>query len=312
MSESVSRPKSLLAQTKTLLRRNELHARKSLGQHFLVDSAVLSKILETAGLTANDLVMEIGPGIGVLTGELVKSAGWVIAVELDKDLAGLLEQTLLPAQNFSVINRDILDIDPLELIEAESSRTPRLSEIFRAGGEDDTTAGFRPRYKLVANLPYYITQPIIRHFSETGLKPEVMVLMVQKEVAENIAAAPGDLGILAVSVQLYGRPEIISTVPAQSFYPVPKVDSAILKITTYSRPAVQIIGAATFFKVVRAGFCARRKQVANALSQGLRIPRDEVLALMQEAGVSPLKRAEALTLSDWSSLEKVFVEGKKI
>jgi 16S rRNA (adenine1518-N6/adenine1519-N6)-dimethyltransferase len=275
-----------------------MRARKGLGQHFLVNSAVLKTITRGAGLSPRDLVIEIGPGMGVLTRELVTQCGYVIAVELDPRMIELLHPTLSTYQNFSLIQQDILKLEPQDLIEQEKSRFP-------------ATLADPSQYKLVANLPYYITQPIIRHFCEARLKPQVMVIMVQKEVARNIVANPGDLSIMAVSVQFYGRPQIVGSVPASNFYPTPRVDSAILKITFYPGPPVDVTSPKSFFKIVRAGFCAARKQLANSLAQGLDIPKAEVLSLVQKAGIDPQKRAETLSLEDWARLEKIFSEARK-
>ncbi len=249
-------------------------------------------------MSSGDVVLEIGPGLGVLTRELVKHSGYVIAVELDAGLAKLLQENLSDCSNFSLINRNILDLEPQDLINREKDRFP-------ASITDPE------KYKLVANLPYYITQPIIRHFCEARLKPQIMVLMVQKEVARNIVAGPGDMRILAISVQFYGKPEIIDYVPAGNFYPVPKVDSAILKITLYPQPVLEVTSEKNFFRIVRAGFCAVRKQLANSLAQGLDIPRAEVLSLVQKAGVNPQIRPEKLKLEEWARLEKVFAEAGK-
>jgi 16S rRNA (adenine1518-N6/adenine1519-N6)-dimethyltransferase len=291
--------KSLLSSTKDLLQRYNLQARKGLGQHFLVNSGILNNITHAAELSSTDLILEIGPGMGVLTRALVQQAGWVIAIELDTGMAEMLKETLLPATNFSIINEDVLKVEPRDIIQRENAKFPLAISQPQA-------------YKLVANLPYYITQPIIRHFCEARLKPRVMVITVQKEVAQNITAEPGDLSILAISVQYYGKPEIVSYVPARNFYPAPKVDSAILKITMYPEPPLKVTSDKSFFKVVRAGFCARRKQVANSLAQGLDIPKPEVLFLIEKAGVSPQKRPETLTLEEWAHLENIFAEAKKI
>jgi 16S rRNA (adenine1518-N6/adenine1519-N6)-dimethyltransferase len=299
MTEIFSQERSLLSRTKDFLQQYGLKARKGLGQHFLVNSSTLNIITRAADLSSKDLVLEIGPGIGVLTRELVRQAGWVIAIELDTGLATMLQETLLPEKNYSIINADILEIEPLQLVQKEKIKFP-------------TTMIDPLNYKLVANLPYYITQPIIRHFCEAKLKPRTMVIMVQKEVAQNIVARPGDLSLLAISVQYYGRPEIVDYVPARNFYPTPKVDSAVLKITLYPEPPLKVTSDKNFFKVVRAGFCARRKQVANSLAQGLDIPKPEVLSLMEEAGVSPQKRPETLTLEEWAYLEIIFSKAKII
>jgi 16S rRNA (adenine1518-N6/adenine1519-N6)-dimethyltransferase len=298
MTEPAQKTASLLSQTKDLLRQYELRALKRLGQHFLVNSGVLRNILQAAELSPRDVVLEIGPGLGVLTRGLVEQAGYVIAVELDKNMVELLRKDLSKRNNLSLLERDILKVEPLDLIRAEESKFP-------------STVTGPCKYKLVANLPYYITQPVIRHFCEARLKPRMMVIMVQKEVAKNIVARPGEMSLLAVSVQFYGRPQIVDLVPAADFYPAPKVDSAILKIDLYPEPLLPVTAEKSFFRIVRAGFCAARKQVANSLAQGLDLPKDNVLSLMQKAGVSPLKRAEALTLEEWTRLENIFTEAGK-
>jgi 16S rRNA (adenine1518-N6/adenine1519-N6)-dimethyltransferase len=295
MTETIPNTESLLSRTRELLLRYDLHARKSLGQHFLVNSGVLQKIVGAAELSQSDIVLEIGPGMGVLTTELVKRAGWVIAVELDKNLIDLLNESFVSHPNFTLINRDILEVEPLDLLEAQKSTLP-------------SSLASSKKYKLVANLPYYITQPIIRHFCEARLKPTEMVIMVQKEVARNITAKQGEMGILAISVQYYGRAEIVDYIPAANFYPAPKVDSAIVKITLYPAPRLQVTSDASFFRLVRAGFCARRKQMGNSLAQGLALPKAEVMSLMQKAGVSAEKRPETLSLEEWALLENTFAE----
>jgi 16S rRNA (adenine1518-N6/adenine1519-N6)-dimethyltransferase len=291
MSEPAERSQSLLSQTKDLLRQHELRAKKRLGQHFLVNSGILKNIVAASELSSSDLVVEIGPGMGVLTRELVQEAGWVIAVEVDSQMIEMLRQTLEGSGKATIINRDILEIEPQDLIQQErDSFPPAVSD--------------PSQYKLVANLPYYITAPIIRHFCEARLKPQMMVIMVQKEVAKNIVAKPGNMGILAISVQFYGQPQIVSYVPAGNFYPIPKVDSAILKINLYPRPVVRVSSESRFFEVVRAGFCAARKQIANSLAQGLDINKVEVLSLLEKANLRPQRRAEELSLEEWALLER--------
>ena len=298
MAESFFPEKALLSRTRELLQRYELRARKSLGQHFLINSGVLKKITDAGDLSPSDIVIEVGPGPGALTAELIKKAGYVIAVVVDRAMVELLKETFYYADNLSLITADILDTEPMELIQHEKDRFP--AELKTA-----------IRYKLVANLPYYITQPIIRHFCEAAVKPQSLVIMVQKEVAKNIVAQPGDLSIMAISVQFYGKPQIVDYVPSSNFFPAPKVDSAILKIDMYEKPIVDVTSEQNFFRIVKAGFCAARKQVANAISQGLDIPKAEVISLMQTAGVNPQKRAETLTLHEWANLERVFAEGRK-
>lgn len=289
---------SLLTLTRNLLRRYGLKARKGLGQHFLVDEKVLETIVATAELSPDEIVFEIGPGLGVLTRELVVRAGWVVAIELDTSLAENLKQSLASFKNITVINRNILEVDPETLLgELKAELSPSIKD--------------PARYKVVANLPYYIASPVLRHFLEASVKPREMVVMVQKEVAEEIVAKPGDMSLLSIGVQLYGEPQIISYVPADSFYPPPKVDSAILKIRVYSGLPVVIGDTTNFFALVRAGFSASRKQLVNSLAQGLSQPKTEILALLETAGISSQRRAETLTLEEWARLWRVFTRGEK-
>jgi 16S rRNA (adenine1518-N6/adenine1519-N6)-dimethyltransferase len=264
---------SLLTQTRALLRRFDLRARKGLGQHFLIDEEALERIISAAQLSPDDVVMEIGPGLGVLTGELAKRAGWVIAVELDGKLAAILRQTLssfdIPAEAAGPLN-----------------------------------------YKVVANLPYYISSAVLRRFLEAPIKPQSMVVMMQKEVAQEIVAEPGRMSLLSVSVQLYGQPEIVDFVPARGFYPAPEVDSAILKITLYPHPALAV-DRESFFALVRAGFSAARKQLANSLAQGLSLPKAEVSSLLERAEIAPRRRAETLSLEEWARLWQIFTQVEK-
>jgi 16S rRNA (adenine1518-N6/adenine1519-N6)-dimethyltransferase len=286
---------SLLAQTRRQLRRSGLWARKGLGQHFLVDEGVLEAVLDAAALTPTDTVIEVGPGLGVLTGELARRAGWVVAIELDDSLAAVLQKSLAHFDSVIVLNENILGTDPRMLLQQPKPSIP---------------SGLSP-YKVVANLPYYITAPVLRHFLEASVKPELMVVMVQKEVAEAIAAGPGRQSLLGISVQFYGRPVIVSRVPATAFYPPPEVDSAILRIDVYPRPAVDISDEEGFFRLVRAGFTAPRKQVANSLAQGLDIPKSEALVLLEGAGITPRRRAETFTLEEWASLWRAYTgEGR--
>jgi 16S rRNA (adenine1518-N6/adenine1519-N6)-dimethyltransferase len=279
-------PNSLLVQTKRRLRQSGLKARKGLGQHFLVDREVLEVITSAAELSPDDLVVEVGPGLGILTGELARRAGGVIAVELDDRLAALLKKTLASFENVTIVNDDVLNIEPGELLKRQKTG---------------------PAYKVVANLPYYITSPVLRHFLTAAAKPRVMIVMVQKEVAEAIAAGPGDMSILSVSVQFYGKPEIIRRVPAQSFYPAPEVDSALLRIGLYPEPAV-VVDEGGFFELVRAGFSAPRKQIGNSLSQGVGLGKAQVLPLLEKADIDWQRRAETLTLEEWARLWRVFEE----
>ena len=286
---------SLLTQTKRLLRQFDLRARKGLGQHFLIDGEVLKRITSAAELTPADVVIEVGPGLGVLTRELARQTGWVIAIELDNKLAAALKQTLASFNNITIINDDVLRIEPGDLITEQKTRFPQATG-----------------YKVVANLPYYITSPVLRHFLEASAKPQVMIVMVQKEVANAIVAKPGEMSLLSVSVQFYGEPRIIGYVPAQCFYPAPKVDSAILRIDPYPQPTVAVADEGGFFDLVRAGFTAPRKQIVNSLAQGLGVSKGEVLSLLETASIVSQRRAETLTLDEWAWLWQVFKEKKDV
>jgi 16S rRNA (adenine1518-N6/adenine1519-N6)-dimethyltransferase len=278
---------SLLTQTKRLLRQFDLRARKGLGQHFLIDREVLNLITQAAELVPTDVIIEVGPGLGILTGELAKKAGRVIAVELDDKLAAVLKQTLASFNNVTIINDDVLKFEPGDWLKERKARYS---------------------YKVVANLPYYITAPVLRHFLEASAKPQMMIVMVQREVGEAITAKPGEMSLLSVSVQFYGEPRIIGGVPARCFYPSPKVDSAILRVDR--RPKSPVADEAGFFNLVRAGFTAPRKQIVNSLTQGLGMPKTDVLSLLEAAGIMPNRRAETLTLEDWTQLLRM-AEGKK-
>jgi 16S rRNA (adenine1518-N6/adenine1519-N6)-dimethyltransferase len=271
----------LSTEVKRLLERFGLRARKSLGQHFLIDKRVLQRIVSTAELTPEDTVIEVGPGLGILTKELAKRARRVIAVEADPSLASALREVVA---DISIISADILRTDPALLLAS-------------AGVEDAS-----PSYKVVANIPYYITAPILRHFFEASLKPSLMVVMVQKEVGEAIVAQPGRMSLLAISVQFYGKPAIVDHVPARSFFPPPKVDSVILRIKLYEQPPVSVPQTDKFFDVVRAGFSAPRKQLRNALAQGWGIPPQEATSLLERAMINPQRRAETLHLEEWARI----------
>jgi len=271
-----------ISEVKGLLGQYDLKARKSLGQHFLVDRGALHRVVAAADLTAEDVVIEIGPGLGVLTRELAKVARRVVAVEADEGMAFALGDVMAGAGNVAIVNADALRTEPGSLL---------------AGPGVEAAP---PRYKVVANIPYYITSAILRHFLEAAHKPSLMAVMVQKEVGEAIVALPGCMSILAVSVQFYGRPSIAGRVTSKSFYPPPKVDSVILRIDVYDQPPVDVAGADQFFRVVRAGFSAPRKQLRNSLAQGLGIPGPESAAVLERAKIDPRRRAETLDLQEWA------------
>ncbi|MDZ4246609.1 MAG: 16S rRNA (adenine(1518)-N(6)/adenine(1519)-N(6))-dimethyltransferase RsmA [Dehalococcoidia bacterium] len=267
-----------------------LKPRKRLGQNFLVSDAVLSKIIQAAELSKEDVVLEVGPGLGILTKALGERVQKVIGVELDNRLAGLLKKQLADKNNIFIINGDILKISLKELLGGITSQQEgKYSEVGK-------------KYKVVANLPYYITSPVLRYFLESEIKPAIMVIMVQKEVAQAIAAKPGDMSLLSVSVQLYGSPAIIDYISPDSFYPPPNVDSAIVRIDVFEKPAVKIDDLSLFFRVVTAGYSSRRKQIHNSLRQGLQIDQNIIRTCLGEADIDGSRRAQSLSLVEWGKL----------
>jgi 16S rRNA (adenine1518-N6/adenine1519-N6)-dimethyltransferase len=260
-----------------VLKRYGLRADKSLGQNFLQDPFALEQIANAAEIGPGDSVLEIGPGIGSLTRYLAVSARQVTAVELDADLLPPLKAILKPHANVRLIRGDILKLSPSELMD-------------------------QPGYIVAANIPYYITSAIIRHLLEHEPKPRRMVLTVQREVAERICAAPGDLSLLALSVQVYGEPSITGRIPAGAFHPAPSVDSAILRLDIHEAPLIPHEQLAIFFKLIKAGFSQKRKTLRNSLSGGLHIPTAETESMLKQAGIDPQRRAETLSIPEWQAL----------
>lgn len=255
--------------------------RKSLGQHFLSDPVILDRIVRESGVGPDDTVLEIGPGTGELTERLVAVTRWVVAVEIDETLARHVRRRLADAANLRVINAAVLDHTPGELL-----------------AEGDAA----PPYSVVANIPYYITAPILRTFLETPDRPEWLTLMVQKEVAESIVAAPGTMSLLGVSVQFYGEARLLFTVPREAFHPPPKVASAVVRIDVRDRPAIDVPDVEQFFEVVRAGFSQPRKQLHNALASRLWLPPDSAPGLLRSIGIDPMRRAQTLSLEEWAAV----------
>lgn len=265
-----------------VLKKYRVYPSKRLGQNFLIARGVLRKIVKAANLRSDDTILEIGPGIGNLTQELSQKAGKVISVEKDPRMIEILKETTKNLKNVKIIQGDILKLDAKHY-------------------------NLKPKaYKVVANLPYYIVSPVIRKFLEMKNPPKLMVLMVQKEVAQRICAKPPDMSLLSVSVQFYAKPEVISFVSKKSFWPSPKVDSAILKIiprkSAYSISVDQLL----FFKIVRAGFSQPRKQLINNLSQGLKNNKERVMVWLLKNKIRPNQRAETLSIQDWLNLAKTF------
>lgn len=261
------------------LKRHGLRADKRLGQNFLQDESALRKIADAAEILQDDCVLEIGPGLGSLTRHLAVCARNVTAVELDPDLLPLLQAVLAPYPNVRVVHGDILKISIAELVD-------------------------RPGYIVAANIPYNITSAIIRHLLESDSKPRRVVLTIQKEVAERICAQPGDLSLLALSVQVYGQPRIAAKIPAAAFFPIPKVDSAILRIDIHEESRIPRDWLDAFFKLIKAGFSQKRKTLRNSLSSGLRISTAEAGSLLVAAGIDPMRRAETLSIEEWGEMVK--------
>lgn len=260
-----------------ILRRHGLRANKSLGQNFLQDAYSLEKITSSAEILPTDTVLEVGPGLGALTQHLAVAAKQVIAVELDERLIPPLNDALKDYANITIIHGDILKITPAQIVPATD-------------------------YLVVANIPYYITSTLLRHLLETTPRPRRVVLTIQKEVADRICAAPGDMSLLALSVQVYGQPRIAAIIPADAFYPAPKVDSAVVRIDLSPAPFIPTSLLDTFFSLARAGFSQKRKTLRNSLSAGLRKPPIEMEKTIKSAGIDPKRRAETLSLEEWREL----------
>lgn len=267
----------ILSNYKNLLKKHGVKPSKRLGQNFLIDKNVLKKIIRTANLSPEDVVLEVGPGLGILTQELAKGAKQVIAVEKDKRMCEILAEVLNAGnvRNVRIVNQDILKFDPYTLC-------PKS-------------------YTLIANLPYYLTTPAIRKFLETKNPPQEIILVIQKEVAQRITAKPGKMSILTVSVQFYAEPKIISYVSKESFWPQPKVDSAIIKIVP--KRWQKDINTELFFKIVKAGFSSKRKMLKNNLKL------DE--SILKKLGLNPKVRAENLSIQDWLKIYESYKFYKK-
>jgi len=260
-----------------LLKQYGLRPNKKLGQNFLQDPFTLASIVSAAEIEPTDTVLEIGPGLGSLTRYLAQSGRQVIAVELDQNLIPPLRAVTAAYDNINIIQGDILKLSIEELTQESN-------------------------YLVVANIPYYITSAIIRHLLGNEHKPRRIVLTLQKDVAKRICATPGDMSLLALSVQVYGQPQIAKHIPAGAFFPAPKVDSAVLCIDIYPTPQVKTELLNTFFKLLKAGFSQKRKTLRNSLSAGLHIPPLEAESLLKQADIDPMRRAETLSIQEWSVL----------
>ena len=259
--------------------------RKSLGQHFLADARIANRIVAAAELGGSDTVLEIGPGAGVLTRRLVEQAGTVVAVELDQRLGAELPERLGFPQNLEVVPGDGREVDP------------------------DALVGPAVPYKVVANLPYYAAAPIVRRFLETVRRPTLMVVMVQREVADVMNAKPGEFTLLSVATQFYASPSVVAQVPARCFRPPPKVSSTVLKLAVRAEPAAAVADREAFFALVRAGFSAPRKQLRNSLMQGTGATAEMVAASLDGAGIDPQRRPATLGINEWAALDAKWPAG---
>lgn len=276
---------SNLHELRNLLYQHHMRPNKSFGQNFLVDRATLECMVEAAHIATDEQVLELGAGTGVLTRELAPRARRVVAVEMERDMLALLKSTTGQFPNVERMAGNLLDLNPFDVFGQEP-------------------------YKLVANLPYYITAPTFRHFLESANPPRLLVVMVQYEVAQRIVAAPGDLSLLGVSVQFYGKPDIVQRVPARAFYPAPKVDSAILRVELSESVPLTRNQRDAFFRVVQAGFAERRKQLHNALTHHLHRKNEEVCACLIAANIDPGRRAETLSIAEWLHLWEALQQPK--
>lgn len=271
-----------------ILQKYNFNFQKKFGQNFLIDTSVLDRIIAAAEITKEDCVLEIGPGIGTMTQYLAESAGEVVAVEIDKNLIPILEDTLSEYSNVTVINDDILKVDVNKIVEEKNGRKP---------------------VKVVANLPYYITTPIIMGLFENHVPLKSITIMVQKEVADRMQVGPGtkDYGALSLAVQYYAKPEIVANVPPNCFIPRPNVGSAVIRLTRYEKPPVQVNDEKRMFALIRASFNQRRKTLVNGLGNAseLGVSKERVAAVLEEMQLSPTIRGEALTLEQFARLSNL-------
>ena len=276
-----------------IIQKYEFMFQKKFGQNFLIDTHVLEKIISAAGITKNDCVLEIGPGIGTMTQYLAENAGHVVAVEIDRNLIPILKETLADYDNVTVINEDILRVDIKALAEEYNGGKP---------------------IKVVANLPYYITTPIIMGLFESGVPIDNITVMVQKEVADRMKEGPGskDYGALSLAVQYYAEPEIVANVPPNCFIPRPNVGSAVIRLTRHKEMPVQVKDPALMFKIIRASFNQRRKTLANGLSNSDKIdlPKDVITEAIAKLGKGESVRGESLSLEEFAALSNDLWEKK--
>ena len=276
-----------------ILQKYQFSFQKKFGQNFLIDTHVLDKIIRAAEITKEDMVLEIGPGIGTMTQYLAEAAGKVIAVEIDRNLIPILSETLSMYDNVRIINEDVLKLDIRKLAEEENQGRP---------------------IKVVANLPYYITTPIIMGLFEGQVPVESITVMVQKEVADRMQTGPGskDYGALSLAVQYYAKPYIVANVPPNCFMPRPKVGSAVIRLTRHDTPPVQVKDEGLMFEIIRASFNQRRKTLANGLNTSSRLsyPQEVIAEAVEKLGKGPSIRGEALTLEEFARLSDILSESR--
>lgn len=276
-----------------ILQKYKFSFQKKFGQNFLIDTHVLDKIIRAAEITKEDMVLEIGPGIGTMTQYLAEAAGKVIAVEIDRNLIPILSETLSMYDNVRIINEDVLKLDIRKLAEEENQGRP---------------------IKVVANLPYYITTPIIMGLFEGQVPVESITVMVQKEVADRMQTGPGskDYGALSLAVQYYAKPYIVANVPPNCFMPRPKVGSAVIRLTRHDTPPVQVKDEGLMFEIIRASFNQRRKTLANGLNNSSRLsyPKEVIAEAVEKLGKGPSIRGEALTLEEFARLSDILSESR--
>lgn len=281
----LSNPTNTLA----VINKHEFAFQKKFGQNFLIDEGIVNKIVREAGVTKDDFVLEIGPGIGTMTQLLCEQAGGVAAVEIDTNLIPILKETLAEYDNVTIINEDILKVDIKKLAEEKNGGKP---------------------IKVVANLPYYITTPIIMGLFESNVPIDSITVMVQKEVADRMQVGPGtkDYGALSLAVQYYSKPQVVINVPPECFIPRPNVGSAVIRLTRYKEPPVKVKDEKLMFKLIRASFNQRRKTLANGLNNSLEInfSKEEITAAIESLHKGPSIRGEALTLSEFAALSDYF------
>ncbi|WP_026492677.1 16S rRNA (adenine(1518)-N(6)/adenine(1519)-N(6))-dimethyltransferase RsmA [Butyrivibrio sp. XPD2002] len=276
--------------TKAVIEKYNLSIQKKFGQNFLIDDSVLSRTVEAAGVTKEDTVLEIGPGIGTMTQYIAESAGKVIAVEIDRMLIPILADTLSDYDNIKVINEDILKVDIEKIVQEENGGKP---------------------IKVVANLPYYITTPILMRLLESELPIESITVMVQKEVADRMAEKPGskDYGALSLAIQYYTEPSMVQIVPPSCFIPQPGVDSAVIHLKCHKNPPVETKDSKFLFSVIRAAFSQRRKTLANGVTNGnLGISREQVVSALEKLSINPSIRGEKLSLQEFADISNLLYD----